>query len=161
MSSIGSMNVRSGRLSDLPWILQMMRQESNSVGFIPRSKIEWGLARGRVVIAAAGRLRLGYTYIGSTTSGVLPIFQAITEVGVRRAAIGRAMMAECESLATLGQCWAMQARCRDDLASNAFWRAMSFAVDEVVEGGAGRGRRINIYGRRILESGRSHSTILT
>lgn len=148
------MNVRSGRQSDMRFILAMMRQESNAVGFVPKGKLEWGIARGRVLVAAEGRQQLGYIYAGSTMSGVMPIFQTVIAPGCRRREIGAALLARSESLAIAGECWGLECRCRDDLEANQFWVAMGWECLESRPGGAGRGRRINIYERRILGNGR-------
>ena len=142
------MNVRTARPEDVPFVLQMMREESNAVGFVPRARMAWEVQRGRVLLAHAGRMKLGYAYVGSPASGVLPIYQTVTEAGVRRTEIGLAMVRHAGVIAAAAGAWGLECGCRDELAANAFWRAAGFEVRETRGGGSGRGRNVNIYYRR-------------
>lgn len=143
------MIVKTARPADLRFILQMQRAESNALGFVPRARLEWEIARSRVLVAYEGRMKLGYTYMGSTASGVLPIYQCVTEAGVRRRAIGQAFIAACQQVASSGGAWGLECHCREELEANAFWQAMGFQCTYTRPGGAGRGRMLHTYERSI------------
>lgn len=132
-------------VADLRFILQQQAAESNALGFVPKRRMELELHRGRILLATAGRERLGYCYVGSTRSGILPIYQCVTEAGVRRRAIGEAFTTHVVNLAKAGNCRLVQCHCRDDLEANAFWQAMHFELVRQRPAGAGRGRILNTY----------------
>jgi hypothetical protein len=131
--------------NDLRFVLQQQRAESNALGFVPRPRLEREIARGRILVARAATQRLGYTFIGSTRSGVLPIYQCVTEAGVRRRTVGEMFAATVVKLAEAGNCRAVQCHCRDDLDANAFWQAVGFTLHAQQPGGDGRRRLLNTY----------------
>jgi hypothetical protein len=139
------MNVHLATAADLRFILQQQRQESNALGFVPRPRLEWAVEHNRILIASAGSQRLGYTFIGSTRSGILPIHQCVTEAGVRRRTVGEAFAASVVKIAMAANCRAVRCNCRDDLEANAFWQAIGFELSAQRPGGAGRGGILNTY----------------
>lgn len=147
--------VINARPCDLTWISQMQRDESNALGFVPERRLAWEIQRGRILICSHSNDRLGYVYRGSTASGVLPIYQACTEPGVRRHTVGQALIAAAEAAALEAGCWGLECRCREDLAANQFWSALRFNVIRSVPGGGGRRRLVNVYERSIVIGART------
>jgi hypothetical protein len=128
----------------------MQAAESNALGFVPRARLELELARGRVLVATEGKLKLGYVYLGSARSGVLPIYQCVTELGVRRREIGAAFVRQVELVGALTGCTSIRCHCRQELEANGFWSAMQFELLGSVPGGSGRGIRLNSWKRSLL-----------
>lgn len=149
------MDVAIATLKDLKFVLQLQAAESNALGFVPKPRLELELARGRILLASDGRLKLGYAYLGSARSGVLPVYQMVTELGVRRREIGAAMLERVNLIAALGGCTSVRCHCRQELEANAFWAAMQFELLGSVPGGSGRGLRLNSWKRSLLRVTRS------
>lgn len=142
-------------LSDLRFVLQQQAAESNAVGFIPRPRLELEVAKGRVLVAREGRLRLGYAFLGSCRSGVLTIHQCVTERGVRRREIGSAFVQRIALQAAVGGATSLRLHCREELEANAFWSAMGFTLARTQRGGRGRGLQLHTWRLPLLRVTRS------
>lgn len=135
-------------MDDLDFIIGLMREDYDAVGFIPATTIEHRyLADNRYVIQTdrQGR-RLGYILHGKPTAGgILTIAQHLIDYDFRERGYGREAFDVVKGRALEAGCRAIRLHCAEDLASNLFWRAMGFEHVHTLTPDNKRRRAINVY----------------
>ena len=138
----GDIIVRNATYRDASIIDKLQRENSYAVGFIQNTiwdKYVFGGERNFfVLVVEANNDPVGYTLItpGRGMGSYLRIQQIAVRDDARRLKYGHALMAVIERFATEQNRAGARLRCRADLESNHFWRAMGFTVENVVRKGA-------------------------
>lgn len=138
----GDIIVRNATYRDATIIDKLQRENSYAVGFIQNTiwdKYVFGGERNFfVLVVEANNDPVGYTLItpGRGMGSYLRIQQIAVRDDARRLKYGHALMAVIQRFATEQNRAGARLRCRADLESNHFWRAMGFTVENVVRKGA-------------------------
>ena len=138
----GDLMVRNASYRDASIIDKLQRDNSYAVGFIQQTiwdKYVFGGERNFfVLIVEANHDPVGYTLItpGRGMGSYLRIQQIAVRDDARRLHYGHALMSVIERFAREQQRAGARLRCRADLDSNHFWRAMGFTVEGVVTKGS-------------------------
>lgn len=133
--------VRNASYRDAAIIDKLQRDNSYAVGFIQQTiwdKYVFGGERNFfVLIVEANNDPVGYTLItpGRGMGSYLRIQQIAVRDDARRLHYGNALMSVIERFAREQQRAGARLRCRADLDSNNFWKAMGFTVERVVTKG--------------------------
>lgn len=117
------------KLSNIDKVIMLMKDNYNSIGFIPRSRIEEADQQGCLYYQVDNGEWVGYLYCSKPVyMRTCKIWQECIDKSVRRYGSGRRL---CERLIndcrTVG-CPAIMLRCAEDLESNYFWQAMGFSL---------------------------------
>lgn len=127
------------------WIAGLMRENHESLGFIPQTTVESRYLREqRYVLQAdeAGR-RVGYLLHGSLRYGQpASIAQHCIQFDRQRHGYGEQALQELVARAEAANASAITCRVATDLDALPFWLAEGFEVIEVVPGGKKRDRKI-------------------
>lgn len=124
--------VRTSTIKDILLIDKLQKENSNAVGFIPNSYFEkavyGGVKNSVLLICEANNDAVGYVYL---TPGMKPYSYAkIQQIAVRndarRLAYGTALLDVCRQFCEMFMRSGFTLRCRQDLESNHFWKALGF-----------------------------------
>lgn len=135
-------------MTDLDFILGLMRANTDALGFIPSTTVETRyVAGGRYIVQTNERgQRTGYVLHGKPTpGGVLTIAQAVVEHDWRERGEGRKAVQTVIERAQRANCRAITLRCADDLEANAFWLAMGFERTHTLHIPNRRQRAVHVY----------------
>ena len=131
--------------TDASWIVGLMRENYDAVGFIPEPTIQRQyVAAQRYVIQAdeSGR-RVGYLLHGAPSYGrPLSVAQHCIQYERRRYGYGEEALSELIRRARLAGASCITARVGTDLEALDFWLAEGFQIREIVPGGTKRERTI-------------------
>lgn len=127
------------------WIIGLMRENYEAVGFIPAPTVEARYIRlGRYVLQhdEKGR-RVGYLLHGALVYGrSLSVAQHCVQFDYRLRGYGEAAVSSLVARGLAAGVSAVSLRCAADLPSLSFWRAQGFEIVRLVPGGARRGRLV-------------------
>jgi N-acetylglutamate synthase-like GNAT family acetyltransferase len=138
--------IEVARTCDVDEIVQLMKLESNTVGFIPRPRVKLEVGLATFLIAKIDDEIVGYIHVSRDASKIL---QLMVKREFRRRGIGTELLQAARVLS--GWCDRITLRCRENLgAGNAFWLARGFKEFGRVEGGRGRMKKIICYESRSL-----------
>ena len=151
----GSVTIREATEADLPFIDDLQKRCSRSLGFMTRATLEGKLRLGDVVVAAdaAGR-SVGYCiasdrYYKREDVGV--IYQVNVAPGRQRGLVGAALVRGTFERwpygVRLACCW-----CAQDLEANRFWESLGF-VPLAYRGGSRGKSRVHIFWQRRVRQG--------
>lgn len=132
----------------LTTMIALMKRESNSLGFIPKSSLQryWLRRDLWVPIHVSGVGLRGYLLHGPPRPArPLRIHQAVVDADHRLRYHATRAVRRLVDLANREGASALQLRCRDDLAACRFWEAVGFELLAEEPGGTARGRTIRIY----------------
>jgi GNAT superfamily N-acetyltransferase len=134
-------------VNDFDFILGLMRQNTNALGFIPDGSIEHQyVANGRHIIQTERGRPVGYILHGKPTAGgVLTIAQACIEYDKREKGYGIDVVNTLIERAKQTNCRAITLRCAEDLAANAFWKMTGFEHTSTLTVANTRRRKLNVY----------------
>lgn len=135
-------------MDDLDFILALMRQNTNELGFIPSSTIETHYLRGGQFIIQNNHVGkpVGYLLHGKPTpGGILTVAQHCIEMDKRDKGYGRETVEELIERAQQKNCRAVKLRCAEGLPSNEFWQALGFELTNTVYPDNSRKRAVNVY----------------
>lgn len=135
-------------MTDLDFILGLMRANTDALGFIPAPTVETRyVAGGRYVVQTNERgQRTGYILHGKPTAGgVLTIAQAVVEYDWRGRGEGREAVQAVIERAQRANCRAITLRCADGLEANAVWQALGFERTCTLHIPNRRQRAIHVY----------------
>jgi len=128
----GDLVVRTSVESDLIFIDKLQKDNSYAIGFIPQTYFEkavyGGIKNSPVFICEKNNDPVGYIYLtpGKGTHTYIRVQQIAVRDDARRLDYGSALIAVvkdfCEQFQRLGA----RLRCRTDLESNHFWKALGF-----------------------------------
>jgi len=112
--------------SKLEYIVNLHKKNSNSLGFIPKPRIEEYLRNEQVFFEYEGGLEGGFCIIGSGKGKTLKIYQHCIEQDLRRLQHGKELFNKIECEAQKKGYENIHLRCRENLESNKFWAALGF-----------------------------------
>ncbi|MDD3530475.1 MAG: GNAT family N-acetyltransferase [Gallionellaceae bacterium] len=130
------------------FIADLMRANSDALGFIPSTHLEhYFLKRGQTIIQSNTRGRpIGYILHGPPTwAQPLKCYQCCIDIDHRRRRHATAAVATLIRRARNAGAPAIELRCASDLEAHDFWLACGFQPIHVSPGGARRGRSIITY----------------
>ena len=118
------------------------KTNSNSLGFIPRTRLEQYAEEGRILLCEENNDPCGFLIYGSNWP-LLNIYQACIDYDVRRKHHGEDLVNRIEDYAKQKHS-GVYLRCREELEANRFWEALGYKINQVVDGGK-REKKINIW----------------
>lgn len=133
-------------VGDLTNVVRLRKLASNSLGFIPHTRLRVELRLGNIWVARADSETVGYILLSRDHKRVL---QLMVAKRWRRKGIATALL----QAARQSQSWTTRVtlRCREDLhAANQFWLSLGFTESGRVQGGRARAREIICYESRPL-----------
>jgi ribosomal protein S18 acetylase RimI-like enzyme len=136
-------------MSKAKYAEHLHRHNSESLGFIPRSRLEEYESEGRILLCHENDDPCGFLIYGSNWP-LLNIYQACIDYDVRRKHHGERLVAEIEEHA-LSNHSGVYLRCRENLEANIFWKALGYTIEKVDQGGLRRNKDINIWVKRFNE----------
>jgi GNAT superfamily N-acetyltransferase len=124
--------VRTSTAKDLLIVDKLMKENSGAIGFLPKTYFEkavWGGQKNSMVfICEANNDEVGYVYI--TPAKGYGKYAKIQQIAVRddarRLQYGTALMDVCRQFCEKFGRIGFTLRCRQDLESNRFWKALGF-----------------------------------
>jgi GNAT superfamily N-acetyltransferase len=137
----GDLTVRTASVVDVPLIDKLQRDNSYAVGFIQRTIWDRYVFGGErnffVLIVEANHDPVGYCLVtpGRSPNSWVRIQQIAVRLDARRLSYGRALLHVIREFCVEHQRVGARLRCRADLESNLFWRAMGFRCYEVWQKG--------------------------
>lgn len=135
-------------MTDEDFIVELMRRDTDALGFIPRPALHDRITRrGRFILQRDGfGRRRGYLLHGPPRPNQpLRIYQVCVDVDHRRILHATQMLDELLRRAREGGATEILLRCATDLAANAFWRAIGAIPTATIQGGRRRRRQITLY----------------
>ena len=138
----GDLIVRTSTINDWIFIDHLQKQNTHAIGFFPRSAFEkgfWsGLQNSVLLICEKNADPVGYL---SFTSGhgfmsYARIQQMVVRNDARRLDYGSALIAVSKDFCNTFNRRGFTLRCRIDLDSNAFWKALGFVQYGIAEKGS-------------------------
>ena len=130
------------------YCIALHRKNSEQLGLLPADRMRDYVERGQVFTADEGGDVCGYLIAGMKAPWAR-VWQACVEYTLRGLGHGAVMVAKLETEAKTRGCIGITLRCRDGLDSNLFWQALGFELQYQVEGGARRGKPLNVWAKRI------------
>ena len=133
--------VRTSTIKDWLIIDKLLNENSNAIGFIPKTYFEkavWGGQKNAMVfICESNNDQVGYVYItpGKKYASFAKIQQIAVRDDARRLKYGTALMQVCKEFCIKFGRKGFTLRCRQDLSSNYFWQALGFVQYGVWEKG--------------------------
>lgn len=130
-------------MEDLDFIVGLMRQNTDELGFIPLTTVEQRYIAGGLYLLTP---KIGYLLHGVPKAGhILHIAQACVEYDKRSVGYGMDLVKELIERAKATQCKGIVLRCAASLQSNQFWQAAGFERTATNEPSNRRNRAINVY----------------
>lgn len=127
------------------FICGLMRQNTDALGFIPRSYIQRYFIPRYLYVIQLNRFRkpIGYLLHGPVNRhGIMHIHQACIELDKRNRGFGLAAVQRVINRAKRQHAHTILLRCAADLDAVLFWRAIGFQPTHLSPGGARRRRTI-------------------
>ena len=141
------MEIRLATNSDLMYILNLAQKETNSIGFIPKSRYSCVIATPggaeTLHVAEENNDLVGFVYAYHNTRFITKIQQIAIQEDARRAHRAKALVKAC---VMPNDCF-VALRCGNDLEANKFWQSIGFGLKNTLRGGQMRGRMINVYSK--------------
>lgn len=138
-----SRTIRIANQADLKFVLDLQRKFSNQIGYLPAGPTNRELERGRILVGElnateAGMLLWQPQFVGQPkTAGII---QAAVAMDAQKRYLGLRLVSEVIDTATKNGSTILQAWCRSDLESNAFWQALGFLTVATRPGGTSKGK---------------------
>jgi|TARA_R100000030_G_scaffold35004_1_gene26129 ribosomal protein S18 acetylase RimI-like enzyme len=110
----------------LDFIVDLHQRNSAYLGFIPKPSLEKYVNNDQVFLEYEGGLPSGYCVIGSGKGKTLKIYQHCVEAELRRLEHGKELFKRIEFEAQKRGYENIHLRCRENLESNKFWKALGF-----------------------------------
>lgn len=134
-------------MNDLNFIIGLMAQNTDALGFIPSSTIEHQYINNqRYIIQSPGGHSVGYLLHGKPTpGGILTIPQACIDFDFREQGHGMDVLQVVIDRAKRANCRVVKARVAAELPANQFWQHAGFEVVNVLHPENRRNRAINVY----------------
>jgi GNAT superfamily N-acetyltransferase len=146
MLSASDLLLRTAEAADLPFILDLAKKDPDALGFVPREAIAEQIDGRQCVVAVANGDLVGYVLHGKGGTAVLPIVQAAVIPDARRERIASALVDRVKQRAGKLGCQEVGLACAADLVGAlAFWKASGFRLIGSTNGGATRGRVLNVF----------------
>ena len=117
------------------------RKNSEYLGFIPRSRIDWYQDRGQIIPEYENGELCGYLIWGIGWPW-MRIYQACVEYDLRWLGHGKSLVDAAVKIAKMNKCNAITLGCRETNKAVTFWSALGFEVLGKRKGGKRRGAQI-------------------
>lgn len=134
----------STRHMNVPFIVDLMRKNYESIGFIPIPKLDYYASKGQILMESENEDPCGYLIYGNGWPR-LRIYQACIQYDARRREHGLRLVARVIREGLKRQCEIISLWCADDLDANEFWKSAGFSFGGKREGGIHRGRKHNLW----------------
>lgn len=125
----------------------LQKKNAEALSFYPRQVFEREQAKGRILLGILNGMPCGYIYMGSCASDVR-VHQVCIQYDVRRRLYGAALVAAMENCAK--NAFSITLRCGFDLEANKFWGELGYKCIGIVDGGARRMRKINVWRKNVV-----------
>lgn len=145
---------RPARVEDLPFLDNLRRIDSQSLGFLSRTALLEKINAGMVRVASLFGRRTGFIMHGSLRRAEVRLFQVAVLPDQRGLGIGRAMVEEILRVATTAGAAGVSLRCRDRLPANGFWHDAGF---ELLNLESARRGSLYVWGRRVRKEGQARN----
>ncbi len=133
-------------MNDFEFIVGLMRDNYEAVGFLPRIAVSNYLTeRSHVLIPNKGYL----LYENPKPYQILRIAQSCVDYDLRQRGYGQQMIAQVIADAEAHYVSAIRLRCAENLDANNFWAAMGFEKIRILSPDNQRHRRINVWQKTI------------
>lgn len=124
----------------------LTKANSNQLGFIPFSRIEEQERKGLVFHQYDNDTWMGFLVVGSIKAGgVTHIWQECIDKTARGHGSGTRLFFQLLERCKKSYVHEIVLRCREDLESNLFWKALGFEFVKAIDQQNARGKLINIY----------------
>ncbi len=117
------------------------KRNSEYLGFIPNSRIEWYQERGQIIPEYENNELCGYLIWGIGWPW-MRIYQACVEYDLRWLGHGKRLVRKAVQIAKKNKCSAITLGCRDTNEAIKFWTALGFEILGTRKGGKRRGATI-------------------
>ena len=130
-NEVQDISVRTSNVKDLKVLDKLQKENSDAIGFIPKTYFEKAVWKGEknavVLICEANNDQVGYVYITpGKPLGYAKIQQIAVRNDARRLQYGTALIDVCNQFCKKFNREGFTLRCRQDLESNLFWKALGF-----------------------------------
>ena len=134
----------------LKYIDYLQHKNAEALSFYPMVVFERELLKQRLLLGLLNNQPCGYVYVGKV-AGDVKIHQICIQYDLRRRLYGGALIGAVENMALINNCRTITLRCGFDLEANNFWQMLNYQCIGIVNGGARRMRKINIW-RKYLQT---------
>lgn len=133
-------------LEDIEFVKSLMRENSDSVGFIPTQGIKRAASKKCLIVQRIKNKRVGYLLFGPIQPGKdVHIWQECVHKDVRRMGCGRDVFTKLYRRTVRLGAKGISLRCAANLRANRFWQALGFKLISAKEPTNRRKRTINVY----------------
>jgi GNAT superfamily N-acetyltransferase len=130
----------------------LQRKNSDSLGFLPRTAFEEGIAAGQIFLGILNGDPCGYIFCGSGYQGILRRWQLAIQYDARRRLYATKLIEAADAYGESLGCTKSIVRCASDLPdANAFWESVGYYLVGTAPAGEFRAhrRQINIYEKQL------------
>lgn len=120
--------VQVAQPSHLPFVLDLQRKWSDSVGFLPRSALLSYLEDSQTLIVYENGAPAGYLNWTCTARGLVCLQQVAIDPSLLRTTLGSKIMQHIARAGVRGSCSVVRLRSRSDLTANQFWPTLGFSI---------------------------------
>ena len=110
--------------STLDYVVNLHKKNSDYLGFIPKPYLKTLIENDQVFIQLDGGDNAGFIVAGSGNKNILRIYQACIEQDLRRLSFGKKLFKQVIDFGLKMDCESIYLRCRENLQSNLFWKAI-------------------------------------
>jgi len=135
-------------MDDYTFVIGLMRDNYESVGFIPQTTIKTRyFPKHQYIIQRDNHGKpIGYILYGKPTpGGTLTVAQHVIDYDFRLKGYGHDALKDLIDIATQSNCKDISLRCAENLQSNSFWQAEHFSLSNTTHPNNRRNRAINHY----------------
>ena len=119
------MNIMKSTNATLDYVVNLHKKNSASLGFIPYPRIKQYIDNNQVFIEDDGGDNAGYIVVGNgKKDNILRVYQACVEQDLRRLTLGKKLFQKVIGFGKKNDCDSVLLRCRENLQSNLFWKAL-------------------------------------
>jgi hypothetical protein len=126
----------------------LQRKNATELSFYPRQVFERERDKGRIFLSLLNNDPCGYAYVGLRSQD-MKCHQICIQYDARRRLYGAHLVGTLEQYALDGDCASITLRCAYDLEANQFWQSLGYSVIGIVDGGARRMRKINVWRKQL------------
>lgn len=121
-------HIRIANARDLAYVVDLQRQWSNALGWLPRCAHKRYINAQRVLIATFNGQRAGFCNMIISKKGLLRLPQIAISTELLRQGVGSSLMDSLTGIATASRCSAIRLTTRADLDANLFWPTTGFEM---------------------------------
>lgn len=127
-------------------VILLMRDNTNSLGFIPSTRVEEQESKGLIFHQVENGDWVGYLMVGSIKPG-RPVFvwQECIDKSARRYGSGFRLFHQLLNQCKICNVTEIILRCAENLESNYFWQTCGFELVKTITTRNARNRKINVY----------------